>query len=242
MALKLYVIPGSHPCACVETALRVKGLEYDRVDLLPGVHVPFQRVVFGKRTVPGLRGDGWKVVGSRQIVRKLEELRPEPALLPTDPGELARVEEAERFGDEVLQPVVRSIIWPLFRRSPKSMRSYAEGSKPIIPIGVAMLAARPVIAFEQRLNRTDAGRARSAIAALPGQLDQVDRWVADGCLGGERPNAADLQIGAAISLLLTMEDVAPLIEGRSCRVLTDYFPRIEGHIPAGTAPPEWLSA
>jgi hypothetical protein len=37
MDLKLYVIPGSHPCATAEAALALKGLEYERVDLLPGM-------------------------------------------------------------------------------------------------------------------------------------------------------------------------------------------------------------
>src|SRR4051812_25466957 len=37
MDIKLYVIPGSHPCATVEAALDLKSLEYARVDLLPGI-------------------------------------------------------------------------------------------------------------------------------------------------------------------------------------------------------------
>ena len=35
MANKLYVIPGSHPCAAVEAALKLKGIPYERVDWLP---------------------------------------------------------------------------------------------------------------------------------------------------------------------------------------------------------------
>ena len=33
--VKLYVLPGSHPCAAVEAALALKAIDYDRVDLLP---------------------------------------------------------------------------------------------------------------------------------------------------------------------------------------------------------------
>ena len=36
----------------------------------------------------------------------------------------------------------------------------------------------------------------------PGQLDRVDGWIADGLIGGDKPNAADLQIGSTIRLLL----------------------------------------
>ncbi|MEA2449172.1 MAG: Glutathione S-transferase, N-terminal domain, partial [Thermoleophilaceae bacterium] len=37
MRLTLYSIPGSHPCQTVEAALELKGLPYERVDLLPGL-------------------------------------------------------------------------------------------------------------------------------------------------------------------------------------------------------------
>jgi len=33
-AAKLYVVPGSHPCAVVEVALRMKSIPFERVDLL----------------------------------------------------------------------------------------------------------------------------------------------------------------------------------------------------------------
>src|ERR1019366_6845068 len=36
---KLYVLPGSHPCAAAEGALRLKGIAFRRVDLLPMVPV-----------------------------------------------------------------------------------------------------------------------------------------------------------------------------------------------------------
>ena len=32
---KLYVLPGSHPCAAVEAALEIKSIGYDSVVLLP---------------------------------------------------------------------------------------------------------------------------------------------------------------------------------------------------------------
>jgi len=58
MQLILYTIPGSHPCETVEAALALKGLDYDRVDLLPGLSQFQQLARFGRRTVPGLRVDG----------------------------------------------------------------------------------------------------------------------------------------------------------------------------------------
>src|SRR3954454_25190048 len=75
--LTLYVVPGSHPCAAAELALRRKGLAYRRVDLLPMWHVVHQTAVFGRRTVPGLKlPTGEKVVGSRAIMRVVDGLEP----------------------------------------------------------------------------------------------------------------------------------------------------------------------
>src|SRR3954454_14650394 len=44
--MKLYAVPASHPCAAVERALLLKGLVYERVDLLPLVHLVHQQAVF----------------------------------------------------------------------------------------------------------------------------------------------------------------------------------------------------
>ncbi len=106
----LYALPGSHPCAAVEVALRMKGIRLpERVDLLPLTQLLVGPLRYGGRTVPGLRLDGERLVGSRAIMRRLDELEPEPPLLPP-PGDpdYARVLEAERWGDEVLQSVAEA--------------------------------------------------------------------------------------------------------------------------------------
>ena len=40
------------------------------------------------------------------------------------------------------------------------------------------------------------GRRAADLAALPRQLERIDGWIGEGLLGGEQPNAADLQIGS----------------------------------------------
>jgi glutathione S-transferase len=83
------------------------------------------------------------------------------------------------------------------------------------------------------------------LKALPAQLEKIDAWIAEGLLGGEQPNAADLQIGCTLRLLNTIADVRPLIEGppaHAAMALTRYFPPMPGEIPAGTLPAEWFPA
>ncbi len=45
-------------------------------------------------------------------------------------------------------------------------------------------------------------------------LDRVDELIERGVIGGSERNAADYQIATSISLLLTMDDLRPMIEGR----------------------------
>ena len=104
MNAKLYVLPASHPCVAVEAALRLKGIEFDRVDLIPMTQMLIGPLRYGGMTVPGMRIDGERLVGSRTIMRRLDELAPEPPLLPPVGDErYAPVLEAERWGDEILQ-------------------------------------------------------------------------------------------------------------------------------------------
>jgi glutathione S-transferase len=243
MTAKLYVLPGSHPCAAVEAALRLKSIDYDRVDLLPMTQMLIGPLRYGGATVPGLRLNGERLVGSRAIMRRLDALVPEPPLLPptADPS-YAKVLEAERWGDEVLQSVPRRIIDVAFLRCPAAMESYAGDAK--LPLPRPLM--RPALPLTARLmalkNKARDAAARADLVALPGQLDRIDGWIADGLLGEERPNAADLQIGSTIRLLQSIGDVRPLIDARPLARLTRYFPPMVGEIEAGVLPAEWLPA
>jgi glutathione S-transferase len=79
--------------------------------------------------------------------------------------------------------------------------------------------------------------------ALPGYLDRVDAWIAEGVLGGAPPNAADLQIGSTLRLLMSVGDLRPLIARRPAGELARrLFDEVDGELPAGTYPAEWLPA
>jgi glutathione S-transferase len=133
VAATLYAVPASHPCAAVEKALQLKGIEYRRVDIPPVAHKAVQKALFGRGTVPGLKLDGRKIIGSREIMRALDEAVPSPPLLPEEKKQRKAVGLAEQWGDEVLQPLARRVIWVALRRSPASMPSYGAGSRLPVP-------------------------------------------------------------------------------------------------------------
>lgn len=238
MAITLYVVHGSHPCAAVEKALALKGLEFRRVELLPPLHAAIQRVRFGARTVPAMTIGREKVVGSRAIVRRLEELRPQPSLFPADAELRAEVERAEEWGDQVWQPIARRLLWSAIAAAPRSLASYQEGSSlPAVPAPVVSALAPAVTRVERRLNRADDGAARADLRSLPRHLDRIDGWIERGILGGPDVNAADLQIGATTRLLLTIGDVRRQIEGRPAAAhARALFDAPGGEVPAGALP------
>lgn len=242
MSVKLYVLPGSHPCAAVEVAMRRKGVAYKRIDLLPLVQVFAGPLLYGGGTVPGMRLDGERLVGSRNIMRRLDELAPNPPLLPADAEARQRVLDAERWGDEVFQSVPRRILDAGFLRDPASMESYVGDAKLPLPRGLLRPMLPLTAKMMARRNHAQDEPVRADLAELPSQLEKIDAWIADGLLGGEEPNAADLQIGSTIRLLQTIGDVRPLLAGHRAAELTRYFPPMVGEVPAGTLPASWVPA
>lgn len=238
----LYVLPGSHPCAAVEAALALKAIDFRRVDLLPLSPKLLGRMLYGASTVPGMRIDGERIAGSRPIMRRLDQLAPEPPLLPP-PGDplYAPVLEAERWGDEVLQPVPRRLIDAAFLRDPAAMESYGAEAK--LPLPTAML--RPALPMTARLmaraNGASDQAARADLGGLPQQLGRIERWIGEGVLGGELPNAADLQIGSTLRLLMSIGDVRPIVQASAAAALARYFPPMVGEVPPGALPASWLT-
>jgi glutathione S-transferase len=241
VATKLYVIPASHPSMAAELMLRHKGIDFKRRDLITAMHIPILKTMrFPGRTVPALKADGRKVQGSRAIARYLDEVKPDPPLFPADAARRAKVEEAERWGDEQLQPVPRRLAWFAFGRDRSSVKEFLQGYKLGLPTSVAAATAAPIIWAEQKINKATGPAVEADLQRLPELIDEVDRLLAEGVIGGDEPNAADYQIGTSVRLLLAFDQLKPLLEGRPAG---DHARRIQpslnGHVPAAL-PDEWL--
>jgi glutathione S-transferase len=243
MKATLFTIPGSHPGRAVRLMLEAKGIPYKRIDLIPVVsRVVLKLARFPGVTVPSLKIDGRRVTGSRAISAELDRVRREPPLFPADPAARAKVEDAERWGEEVLQDPARRILWNAVARNRDVLESFSVGARLGVPVKVAVKTAAPIIWMEKRINDAGDETARSDIAALPGFLDQIDAWIADGTLGGEHPNAADYQIATSLRLIMSLQDLRPMIMSRpageyALRVVPD-FP---GDVPP-ILPHDWLAA
>lgn len=241
MEARLYTIPGSHPGVTAQLMLKYKGIEFKRTDLFPVISkLVLRGLGFPSNTVPAIRIEGRKVQGSRTIARELEQVRPEPPLFPADPVRRAAVEEAERFGDEELQHPVRQLIWWALRKDKAPLRSFSEGAKLGIPIGLAVKTAAPIVALSAHFNEASDENVRADLAKLGGLLDRVDELIGAGTIDGDELNAADFQIATTVRLAMTMQDLRPLIEARPAgRHAERVQPKLPGDIPP-ILPPAWL--
>src|SRR5262245_35418139 len=104
----LWQFRASHFNEKARWALDWKGIPHVRRSLLPGWHVARIAVLTWQTQVPVLVLDGGEVIAdSTRIIARLEALRPDPPLYPTDETERRRALELEDFFDEQLGPHIR---------------------------------------------------------------------------------------------------------------------------------------
>ncbi len=234
MSITLHALPPSHPCMTAEAAIKLKGLDFERVDLPMTGHNDEMEKLYGEghKTVPGAMFDGEAVHGSRAILSRLDAIVADPPLYPSD-----AVREAERWGDEELQDLGRRLPWGALHFRPEAMGLMAPDGEPLDPPGTDY--AIRFVRAGWKYHGISCERLAADLAGLPEKIDRIVGWLDDGTLGGETPNAADLQIGATVSVLLFVGDLHPTLAP-----VTDWarglFPRQAGEVPAGAFPAGWI--
>ncbi len=237
---RLYGLDLSHPAMCAQLALRHKGVAFKLTNLPAGMHPVLVRAAgFRRATVPALHIDGERVQGSRQITSYLERTRAGDPLFGTSDSERAAIEAAEEWGERELQPL------------PRRMFRYAASTDDAVTLWLARQQRMPVPALAARLSKPVAARlagvegatrdrVRADVEGLPATLDRVDELIAEGVIGGEQPNAADMQILTTIRSLMTITDIGPLLEGRPAAAAAERLvPPLPGPLPRWM-PSGWL--
>jgi glutathione S-transferase len=211
VTVKLYSIAESHPARAAGLMLSYKGIEHERVDLLPGSQRLMLRLHgFPGRTVPALTIDGRKVQGSLEVSRA------------------------------VLQPLPRNLFrWCVVRHGELRRRLGETRGMPLPALTAAL--TKPIGWYFARVvsGATDES-IRAQLAAMPDVLGHVDELIASGVIGGEQPNAADFQIATSIRVLLNFPQLRPLIESRpagelAIRIAPDFGDPLPIELPA-----EWV--
>jgi glutathione S-transferase len=241
MGIKLYGTPPSPPSHSARLMLERKGLDHKVVWLLPGLWPALLRTRgFRGGTVPAMKIDGRRLQGSTVISRALEQLNPEPPLFPADPERRLAVEDAERWGDQILQNVPRRIVRWMAVHRPETKVMIAKDVGIPLPRFAAWINTP---AARHLANKVDADREiQNAIAQVPDVLEHVDELIAEGVIGGQEPNAADLQIATSVRALLNVRDLDSVTRNRPAADLAmRYLPEFGTDFPAGLLPTEWLA-
>src|SRR3982750_3851328 len=90
MPARLFVVHGSHPCAAVEKALELKGIPYKVFEWTPPTHAVGQRLIFGGRTVPGIRFEGGERARPARDHGRAGPARPRAPAVSRRPGPRGR--------------------------------------------------------------------------------------------------------------------------------------------------------
>jgi glutathione S-transferase len=236
--VQLHLLTLSHPCLTARAALDHKGVAYEEVVMPMGEHREEMAQLYGegRSTVPGMTVDGERVHGSTAILARLEELVPGNPLYPE--GIADQVREAELWGDGDYQDLGRRLPWAALHFRPEATGTFAGGD-PLDPAGVDFAIA--TIRASWKYHSITAERTAADIAALPGMVERIEGFAAEGLLGGGEPTAADFQIGATTRILLTIDDLEPVFQGTTIReVALRYFPDYPGTVPAGAYPTGWV--
>ena len=162
--------------------------------------------------------------------------------MPADPALRARVEGIEHWADEDLQQYCRRLVYWALPRHTGAVGSYLEGAKLLLPRFMVTPLAPVIIKILARDHEATDVAVEADLAALPGILDRIDGWLAEGVIGGAEPNVADLQVATSLALLLSLDDLKPLIAPRPAGELARRLaPGYPGRMPPAF-PASWLPA
>ncbi len=219
MTATLYAIPGSHAVRTGELMLEHKGIPFRRVNFPPGPHRVLVRLFgFKGDRVPAVKfEDGRRAQGTRELPRVLDELVPEPRLVPDDPRAL----EAEVWADDVLQQWARRMVASAGAADPDALAGRgAEGrlgylltrrDRPRRYVGRAVLVVFRASKEQLRDDRSRTGEI----------LDRVDAWIGEGVLNGEELRSPDFAVASSLALVEYILALQPELRRRPLGELLD---------------------
>jgi glutathione S-transferase len=219
MTATLYAIPGSHAVRTGELMLEHKGIDFRRVNFPPGPHRVLVRLLgFPGDRVPAVKfEDGRRAQGTRELPRVLDQLQPEPRLVPDDPRAL----EAEVWADKVLQQWARRMVASTGARDPDALVGRGAGGR----LGALLTphawsrrttARLVLVAFKATKEQQRDDRERT-----PEILDRVDGWIAQGVLNAERLHSPDFAVASSLALAEYIVELQPELQRRPLMTLVD---------------------
>jgi glutathione S-transferase len=199
--------------------LEHKGIDFRRVNFPPGPHRVLVRVMgFKGDRVPAVKfEDGRRAQGTRELPRVLDELVPEPRLVPDDPRAL----EAERWADQVLQQWARRMVAAAGARDPDTLSGRGAGGRLGVLLTRHELPRRTVARAVLVVFRAGKQQLRDDRERTGEILDQVDAWIADGVLNGEELRSPDFAVASSLALVEYIVALQPELRRRPLNQLIE---------------------
>ena len=219
--LELHQFRHSAFCLKVRMALQAKGLSFREVEVTPGIGQVSLFRLSGQRQVPVLVDGDDVISDSSAICRYLEEMRPEPALIPADPKQRAQMQLIEDWADTTLAAAVRSALL-------QAAADDAQLREVLLPDDVPspvrqLMSGLPggwLSSFGELLGQEQRASMLSSLCSVADGLDP------NGCLVGHAISLADLAVAAQLSLLRFPASSGESLAGRGVPGISDH-PRLQ---------------
>ena len=201
--MKLLEFPHSHYCEKARWALDFKRIPFERVALLPGVHMRIVRRYAPKTSVPVLLSESRAVQGSSEIIDYLDETYPDRQLTPQD---AATKEECIQFesklSDKFGEPI-RTILYDRLLAYPDYIR-FCFTHPMSAPKQLLFRLYYPMLKkLMHQVYVESEERVAGAKAKFFSSLDELGARInGDGYLFEERFTRADLSVCAMLALLV----------------------------------------
>jgi glutathione S-transferase len=219
MRATVYAIPGSHAVRTGELMLEHKGIDFRRVNFPPGTHRLLVRLIgFAGDRVPAVKfDDGRRAQGTRELPRVLDELQPEPRLVPDDPRAL----DAERWADEVLQQWARRLVASTGAQDPDALAGRGADGRLGVLLTRHELPRRTVARAVLVVFRATKEQLRDDRERTGEILDRVDAWIAEGVLNGAELRSPDFAVASSLALVEYIVALQPELRRRPLMGLVD---------------------
>jgi glutathione S-transferase len=177
--LEIYAIPVSLYCAKLRILLRHKGLAWQEQPPPGGYGSDDYKAIVPSGNLPALRDGDLVLADGEAMAEYLNEKYPDPAMLPEDIGQRAKVRELSRFHDTRLEPALRKL-FPNLHLKPDS-RDQALNVAQAAEINTRLVQLEVMLSAGQRmqdLSLADCGFAITFtwIDALVPVLDLDINW------------------------------------------------------------------
>ena len=201
--MKLLEFPHSHYCEKARWALDYKGVPFQAVALLPGLHLITVRKYAPDTYVPVLLSDNEVVQGSSDIISYLEQKYPSHSLTPTDADQRQTCLEIEYAMDKRLGENIRRVLYDGLLAYPEFMRYCFTHPMPIVKqlfFRIMYPMLRYKIYKTYVVSAVKVARARREFDVAMSEIEQT--LMQRKYLVGERFTRADLSVASMLSLLV----------------------------------------